>query len=434
MKKWGYILVGVLLFLILLSTVIFVMIEGGEYYSKGKISGSGNTVISILIYVALALSIFIPSILFLCLGFGKVIPNNITGASLWLFVATFVSGLFITFGLFRIASLEKLLSIALIYFVAIVYFASLVLLVVGVIVSKVGQRRDFKASVDVGIVLEYPKVGKWILFLVLGLIVLLVAGGLISFFSSAKYVDFQKDRDYDLRYRVTDESECADASKSYYENGCYKRIASAKEDCLICENVESDTSKSGCYNGCAIATENIKFCENTNNFDNCYSQIMHRIGNVSYCYERRDNDEYDWETCFIEVAKSNGDSLLCEEIPRNNTRDYCYRGIAYNSNDSSICEKIIGEDEYARDGCFSNIAENSQDAAYCSKIVNKDMSIWCEVHILKNWERCEEIEKDVYSNGCFSIWAIETGDISICDKLTDEGWIEDCRKTIEEKD
>lgn len=117
--------------------------------------------------------------------------------------------------------------------------------------------------------------------------------------------------------------------------------------------------------------------------------------------------------CINKVAILWKDPSLCSRLDQISTRDRCIDSVAKEAKDISICEQITGS--YIRDDCIEYVAKRLQDAKLCEK---------CSAET----SEYSYASKRMY---CYSSFALEKGDISLCDM---SGSIRDnCIKSIAKK-
>ena len=141
--------------------------------------------------------------------------------------------------------------------------------------------------------------------------------------------------------------ECARIENPYLREKCYRDKAIDKGDPSICENIED---KDGC--------------------DSCRNEVEEALesggsgsgggGSGDGGGGSTDNPEIPEEGC---EALSGSD------------RDWCFREMAVEQTDPSICLEII--DDYYRDSCYRYIAMDTGDSSYCDYMGNIKRRKWC---------------------------------------------------------
>lgn len=82
------------------------------------------------------------------------------------------------------------------------------------------------------------------------------------------------------------------------------------------------------------------------------------------------------ELCVIEQARQSKDESLCYGISNEGRRrDWCFVGVAYTKNEELLCEHIV--DFYPKDSCFANIAIRKSDSRICQHISSSFSRDFC---------------------------------------------------------
>lgn len=182
-------------------------------------------------------------------------------------------------------------------------------------------------------------------------------------------------------------------SDKYQDAVCYRVIAVAKADPLICEKIE--VSKDRCYAEAAKTKPDMSLCDKVieKNFKNrCYWNIAEAKQDFSFC--EKITDDQDWRNRCFATMKNN--SLLCDKIDQQFEKNICYLDIAIKKNDESLCKKM-DETEI--------VEEWKQDKqTRCMAMVSKDGSL------------CEKINRRSMKESCYFGVAIEKKDDSLCNK------------------
>jgi hypothetical protein len=113
---------------------------------------------------------------------------------------------------------------------------------------------------------------------------------------------------------------------------CYSRFAAKENSPAICFKIRSKTTRDSCLK-------------------NLESEIA-TLGSINFCKEGS-NDEND--RCYLYFAKSNVDVSLCEKIIGDQDYDNCYFDLAQLTEDASLCDKITRVKNNNRNICLSNL-------------------------------------------------------------------------------
>jgi len=78
------------------------------------------------------------------------------------------------------------------------------------------------------------------------------------------------------------------------------------------------------------------------------------------------------DNCYIDISVEKGKPSICEEITESNLekRDICFKEVATQINDATLCEKIIGENRVSE--CYSEIAAETDNLSLCEKTKNPE--------------------------------------------------------------
>ena len=121
-------------------------------------------------------------------------------------------------------------------------------------------------------------------------------------------------------------------------------------------------------------------------------------------------DSQNKDLCLADYAEQHKDPEICELIYREILREGCYHDIAVLTNNIELCKKMISLiSEAARGLCFKTIAINLTDETIC-----------------------EYIDDEGQRSGCYWDMAELTKNKTICNKITPEKLREECIKQVEE--
>ncbi len=131
-------------------------------------------------------------------------------------------------------------------------------------------------------------------------------------------------------------------------------------------------------------------------------------------------------TCYKEVAMERKDLSVCDALDKN-YRESCYVGVAFVKGDISICENKI-TNEASKDACFSSVAATKKDFSICEKISATYRIERCYKYVAK--EKGNLLECKTFSarreQYCMLGVAVANFDISICEELISDGDKEEC--------
>lgn len=136
-----------------------------------------------------------------------------------------------------------------------------------------------------------------------------------------------------------------------------------------CAGIEDPQLRQECYTGKAVRDRDPSVCEKIEDpegCDTCRSQVEEAVPDASGGT----------------VGESGGGGSTGFEVPEEgceiftgNERDWCYREMAVQEADPSICTMIV--DSYYRDSCYRYIAITTGDSSYCDYMSNVKRKDWC---------------------------------------------------------
>ncbi len=346
-----------------------------------------------------------------------------------------------------------------------------------------------------------PQKSKKIIPIIIALILLITIGSIVywQYFRTPKE-NYQLDSSEEQSEEEITEKKgisfknviekCEDA-EDYFKSACIisacDAIGSTEERIERCINKENYYEKDVCLN--AITPKTMEVCENTsdNNKDFCYLGIAEETGDASMC-DKISPGFNEKAPCYIKTAKENKNSDICKKIESNDYKNWClavatgdaskcnnmkykksacYIDVAKEKDDPSICNIFEGFDKEAfKNSCYvaiahlrkdislcDNINENYREACYqeakddyeksmCSSIVEYSKKLCIKevkAHIAyeeamnkENYSICEEeipaeeikdldYSPEHYINECYYNFAIENGDVSLCNKMSLKG-------------
>lgn len=84
------------------------------------------------------------------------------------------------------------------------------------------------------------------------------------------------------------------------------------------------------------------------------------------------------DACLHEVAATLKNAKICDDIERpigRNSRQDCYRGVAYASDDVSVCQGL--ENQIQKEQCIGSYAISRGDGSVCETIRDEETKKWC---------------------------------------------------------
>jgi hypothetical protein len=107
----------------------------------------------------------------------------------------------------------------------------------------------------------------------------------------------------------------------------------------------------------------------------------------------------------------------CDVLETRTEKDGCYKNVAIDTVDPSICAKIVENDLMTtgqpRDYCYFEIARQTQDETLCEKVSDQPDAI--------GWDN---------RNACYTVVAVLQKNISLCDKITHPQQKETCIRSV----
>jgi hypothetical protein len=164
-----------------------------------------------------------------------------------------------------------------------------------------------------------------------------------------------------------------------------------------------------CVADYAIEKEEPSICENINEYyvNLCNDDAEEKGLDSTGCEYAIGTDQFLVGNCYVEVAKSMGDSKICDKIDNLISQGSCYFEVAGITGDLSLCKKISKEADQYVNGlihlCYGKVG-----------VVNNDISV-CD--------NSEEVFTFIWR--CYSELAIGMNDDTICSRITDKYESED---------
>jgi len=74
------------------------------------------------------------------------------------------------------------------------------------------------------------------------------------------------------------------------------------------------------------------------------------------------------EYCMLIFDRTSADPLTCDKYNESTNRGYCYLSIAYNTNNSAFCDRILPDKILTDAICYESIATATNNSTLCQKI------------------------------------------------------------------
>ena len=171
---------------------------------------------------------------------------------------------------------------------------------------------------------------------------------------------------------------------------------------------------------CGDIQDPYKECkDNTCNsqIDDCYKKLARDKKDPSIC-ERipQQADRRDW--CFIGVALAKKDISMCDKVLT--IKQFCYERVGEVKGDTSTCDKIA--ELSTRDRCYQKVAISKKDVSICKNIREEDYKSICYDSIISDKKSeghsfCNEIQEVLYKDKCYNFFAEFEKDPILCDKI-----------------
>ncbi len=175
-----------------------------------------------------------------------------------------------------------------------------------------------------------------------------------------------------------------------------------------CNEMKTPEMKKTCI---AIIGKNFSTCESCLNFrEVCYKVVSQLAYNISFCDKAPPTAKY-W--CYRNLAVNKKNVSICEKLE---IKDECYRDLAIQLHNTSLCKKMNADCE--KNQCLAEVTGN---ASYCEKVPDVGEKELCFKKIANDIDACKvsvseygELEYEPY---CMHIIAKQTNNISICWKI-----------------
>ena len=223
---------------------------------------------------------------------------------------------------------------------------------------------------------------------------------------------------------------------------CYSQLApkiKKMEDCIQMPEYVQEI----CTMSVAKELKNITLCESVKNKEKCYAGVGGASGDANIC--GKISNEFMHDECLKLAAATNKSTEACEFIKRQDSKEYCYLGVAKASGDEGVCKKIkkdfIGGDsgDASKQSCVIEVgkATNNEDLCGVPAVDNSGFDRYemenseCFSIIAEQTKKikiCENIKSITRREYCYSGVARAKADAKICEKINTEHIREQCYK------
>ena len=113
--------------------------------------------------------------------------------------------------------------------------------------------------------------------------------------------------------------------------------------------------------------------------------------------------------------------IECDNISNINYKDICYSNIAENNKNVSICRNIDDEHLRIQRDCIANsVLSNDNITTACSQFSMSMSMCYSFLAKVKQYTSiCEGENSDIGKDNCYSYFALNMTDVSICNKVSD---------------
>ncbi len=219
-------------------------------------------------------------------------------------------------------------------------------------------------------------------------------------------------------------------------NHCYYEVGTQEKNPLICKKSSDDDLKYLCIKNVAVLEEDPDYClqiQDQNIFQQCVIAVSEINPEKKACELIESLSTKD--TCYYNTAKATLKELFCEFIMDNEIRDTCYDELAIDLNKSELCKEIRMLNPHLRNHCYETLALNTLDSALCEFITGSEQYIDCYKDIaveLADYTVCDSATKRfpvlIYltRDYCFYNYADEMNDALACEQINNIGYRNDC--------
>ena len=227
-------------------------------------------------------------------------------------------------------------------------------------------------------------------------------------------------------------SDCDKIKNPFEKATCVGAVALSKDDADTCDNLEEELLRAACVSLIAECDKDESLCtrlgeKDVGNEYACIGGVAEAKRDVSLC-DSIDNPAYK-NPCIAGVAAAKKDATLCDRLEDRTDKNSCIEDVAVALKDASICQKIeIVSIAWDRDECINKVAIATGDMSLCERlpydISNRERKQKCVSTVAANKTDpsvCGVLSDiDLRETYCMNVIASATGDLSVCDKVTDK--------------
>lgn len=186
--------------------------------------------------------------------------------------------------------------------------------------------------------------------------------------------------------------------------------------CTAFDNELKDAVKTGDPDAC-LDLKNDDGSPDQSRIDTCYKKIAINKEEHSIC--KRIESEHKSDECYGGIAVSKNDETLC---PLAGTAESdCYKDIAIAKKNKDICRKIT-DSKYTKNSCFEAIAISTTNSKDCYEIQELSSRERClnnyAIAVGDAWV-CKELSTPIKQDICYQGVAVTEGNANICDKISE---------------
>ena len=259
-----------------------------------------------------------------------------------------------------------------------------------------------------------------------------------TYISTAKTTDIFKRDDClnTILASIKEEAMCEYYLDKTEKNNCYKVVGISEKNPVICNKATDQNTTDYCIKEIAITEQDSDYClqiKDTDVFQECVIAIAEVNPYKKVCELILDLSTKD--NCYYNTAKAVQDDSFCGYILENEIRDTCYYDLAVDLNNSLLCDKIRSLNNALKNSCYSSVALNSLNSPLCEKVTGSDTYVDCYKNIaveLEDYSICNSASKRfpllVYltPDYCFYKYAEDTNNSLACEQINNLTYRNDC--------
>jgi hypothetical protein len=235
---------------------------------------------------------------------------------------------------------------------------------------------------------------------------------------------------------VKEEILCTYFLDEKHKNNCYSEVGKDQKNPVICSKSTDQNVSDYCIKYIALEEEDSDYClqiKQQNVFQECIIEVSEINPEKKACELITDLDEKD--NCYYNTATATQKDVYCSFIIENEIRDTCFEALAIDLNNASLCGKIRLLNKPLRNHCYLTIALNSLDSALCEEITGSEQYISCYKDIaveLNDFSVCNSATKFfpklVYRTAdyCLYSFAEDTNNANACSEILNSGYRNEC--------